>query len=153
MPFRSKVLAVLATLAAVSNSVHSVQAASTRLPIFIQSNPFVAGQIYGCSVRLIRYLELTINRGSETGHTPPIVNINLIAGLQIAELKADALETLVASSSGQYPVDESESAIIEIADLEYDGTAGGAPGYNEAWMQAMGCSALFRQFELYDIYR
>jgi len=81
------------------------------------------------------------------------MNINLIVGLQIAELKADALEALVVSSGGQYPINESETAITEIADLEYDGSIGGAPGYNEAWMQAMGCSALFRQFELYDIYR
>lgn len=66
----SKFLAILAMIVAAANPVPSVQAASTRLPPFIQSNPYVAGQIYGCSVRLIRYLELTINRGSETGHTP-----------------------------------------------------------------------------------
>lgn len=150
---RSKVLLALAMLAIAISTLPTVQAAPTRLPTFIQSNPYVAGQIYGCAVRVIRYLELTIERGSETGRTPPVMNINLIAGLQIAELKADALEALVASSAGQYPVEESETAITEIADLEYDGTAGGAPGYNEAWMQAMGCSALFRQFELYDIYR
>lgn len=152
MRLMSKSIAALAILAA-CQSVLAAEAASTRLPTFIQSNPFVAGQVYGCAVRLMRYLELTINRGAETGHTPPAMNINLIAGLQLAELKADAMQALVASAGGQYPVEESDTAITEIADLEYDGSGAGAPGYSEAWLQAMGCSGLFRQFGLYDIYR
>lgn len=153
MQFTSKSIAALAIVVAASQSISITEAAATRLPTFIQSNPFVAGQVYGCAVRLIRYLELTINRGSETGHTPPVMDINLIAGLQLAELKADALQALVVSASGQYPAEESETAITEIADLEYDGSGAGAPGYSEAWLQAMGCSGLFRQFGLYDIYR
>jgi hypothetical protein len=149
----SRAFAALAIFAAVTYPVTTVAAALTRLPTFIQSNAYVAGQVYGCTVRLIRYLELTINRGSETGHTPPVMDVNLIVGLQIADLKDDARQALVASSGGAFPMDESETAITEIADLEYDGSAAGAPGYSEAWMQAMGCSALFRQFGLYDIYQ
>jgi hypothetical protein len=70
------------------------------LPTFIQSNPFVAGQVYGCAVRPKRYLELTINPGAETGHTPPAMDMNLIAGLQLADLKAGAMLALSSRPKG-----------------------------------------------------
>lgn len=124
-----------------------------RLPPYVRSNAYVAGQVLGCAIRIDRYLQQTLDRAANAGRTLSATELNVVAGLDLAALKSDAQQALVAQSEGNYPAEEIELAILEIADAEYDGSIMGAPGYSEAWLQAMGCAALFRQFELYDRYQ
>lgn len=125
-----------------------------RLPTIVRSNPYLAGQLLGCTLRVETYYRQTMERAQATGRTlPPNYQLNLIAGLDVATLKADARQALIASSAEPTPIAEVEAAIAEIASLEYDATRVGAPGYNEAWGQALACAALFNQYQLYDAYR
>lgn len=128
--------------------------AQDRLPTIVRSNPYLAGQLLGCTLRVETYYRQTIERAHTAGRTlPGNYQLNLIAGLDVAALKADARQALSASSSEPTPIDEVETAIAEIAALEYDATSVGAPGYSEAWGQALACAALFSQYQLYDSYR
>lgn len=126
--------------------------AQDRLPAYVRTNPYAAGQVFGCAIRLQRYLQQTLDRVAAAGRTLPVTQLNVIAGLDVTALKADAAAALTVSGNGSYPTEEIELAVSEIADAEYDGTDIGAPGYSEAWFQAMGCVAVFRQFQLYDSY-
>lgn len=128
--------------------------AQDRLPTIVRSNPYLVGQLFGCTLRVETYYRQTIERAQAAGRTLPAnYQINLIAGLNVAELKADARQALLASSPDTVPIAEVETAIAEIAVLEYDATSVGAPGYSEAWGQALACAALFSQYQLYEAYR
>lgn len=128
--------------------------AQDRLPTIVRSNPYLAGQLLGCTLRVETYYRQTMERAQATGRTlPPNYQLNLIAGLDVAALKADARQALIAGSPEPTPIDEVETAIAEIAALEYDATSVGSPGYNEAWGQALACAALFNQYQLYESYR
>ena len=128
--------------------------AQDRLPTIVRSTPYLAGQLLGCTLRVETYYRQTIERAQTAGRALPAnYQLNLIAGLDVAALKADARQALIASSSEPTPIDEVETAIAEIAVLEYDATSVGAPGYSEAWGQALACAALFSQYQLYEAYR
>lgn len=125
-----------------------------RLPTTVRSSPYLVGQLLGCTLRVETYYRQTIERAQAAGRTLPAnYQIDLIAGLNVAALKADARQALLASSPDTVPIAEVETAIAEIAVLEYDASSVGAPGYSEAWGQALACSALFSQYQLYEAYR
>lgn len=130
---------------------NTASVAQDRLPTIVRSNAYLAGQLFGCALRLETYYRQTIERAQAAGRTLSAnYQLNLIAGLDIAALKVDARQALVASSA---QIDEVETAIAEIAGLEYDATSAGTPGYHEAWGQALACAALFSQYQLYEAYR
>lgn len=141
---------VIATLSIVDPTTASAQ---ERLPAYVRNNTYVAGQVLGCTIRLERYFAHTLDRAASAGRVLPVTELDVVAGLDLQALKADAKQALVAQGGGTYPTEELELAVSEIADGEYDGSLVGLPGYSEAWLQAMGCAALFLQFELYDSYR
>lgn len=128
--------------------------AQDRLPAYVRSNSFITGQVLGCALRYETYYSETVRRAAELGRTlPPNYQLNLIAGLDVAALREDARQALLAQSSPESPIEEVIAAISEIAVAEYDGASVGASGYHEAWAQAAACSTMFGQFGLYDAYR
>lgn len=66
---------------------------------------------------------------------------------------SDVRLVLAGQATEAVPIEEVETAIAEIAGLEYDAAGAGTPGYHEAWSQVAGCAALFRQFGLYESYQ
>ena len=152
---------ILAAVAAISITTIMAMVGATdtvvaqdRLPPYVRSNSFVTGQVLGCALRYETYYDETIRRAAELGRTlPPNYQLNVIAGLDIAALRADARHALLAQSSPESPIEEVITAISEIALAEYDGAGVGAPGYHEAWAQVAACSTMFGQFGLYDAYR
>lgn len=153
MRFATSTLAVtIATT--MTMTVAPTVSAQERLPAYVRSNSFVTGQVLGCALRYEIYYSETIRRAAELGRTlPPNYQLNLIAGLDVAALRDDARNALLAQSSADSPIDEVVTAISEIAVAEYDGTSAGAPGYHEAWAQVAACSTMFGQFGLFEAYR
>ena len=128
--------------------------AQDRLPAYVRSNSFIAGQVLGCALRYETYYSETVRRAAELGRTlPPNYQLNLIAGLDVAALREDARQALLAQSSPESPIEEVIAAISEIAVAEDDGATAGAPGYHEAWAQAAACSTMFGQLGLFEAYR
>jgi hypothetical protein len=142
-----------AIIATTSFAVSHPATAQDRLPDYVRSNALIAGQLLGCAVRFDVYYRQTVERAADAGRIlPPAYQLNAIAGLDVAALLSDTRQVLLAQSTEAVPIDEVETAISEIAGLEYDAAGAGTPGYHEAWSQVAGCGALFRQFGLYELY-
>jgi hypothetical protein len=125
-----------------------------RLPISVRGNSVVTGQVFGCAVRLEQYYRLTVERAQADGRPlSPAFQLDLVAGLDVAALKADALEAVSSQAANVFPAEEFETAISEIAVMEYASPSAGSAGYSEAWMQAAACSNIFRQYDLFTVYQ
>lgn len=145
--------ATISFSAAIITMIGTTAVAQDRLPAYLRANSFVTGQVLGCALRYEIYFAETVRRAAETNRSLPAnFEINLIAGLDVAALKADAQQALFAEAPPETPVEEILTAISEVAVSEYDGASVGAPGYHEAWAQVAGCAALFRQFGLFEAY-
>lgn len=148
-----RVIGTIVTTTALSAAM-DFATAQDRLPSYVRNNSYVAGQLLGCAIRYDVYYRQTVDRAAAAGRTlPPTYQLNAIAGLDVAALMSDARQVLVAQATAAVPIEEIETAIADIAGLEYNATGAGTPGYHEAWSQAAGCAGLFRQFGLYEQYQ
>jgi len=78
MRFISAVLATVVSATALFSAADMVSA-QDRLPSYVRSNSYVAGQVFGCAIRFDVYHRQTVDRAAAAGRTlPPTYQLNAI---------------------------------------------------------------------------